>query len=248
MMAREYTVADLFYTAWHELSGKTHADVYLLQCNILTLEKGSKEYSWTLINILRRLRKRLLLVDKFNVEQAVDIYNDLSFLNSPWYFFPDIRVPVFSGLATPKDAMAQHTFDHFIYADNEFSQFLITREKTYLKRLVATLYQPQFDKEAVQRIADGLRATDWQLNLAFYAYGHVREKVMDRCKALLPRASAAADSEGSASPTGGMWLLIKHRLAETAPFQGYDAAGKANMYAALDYLEDLAQQKKHANP
>jgi hypothetical protein len=252
-MAKTYTISDLFFTSWNELSGKTIADVYALHLRAQTLEKDSRDYGFILIEILRRLKKNPRLVDKLNVDQAVDIYNDLTFLDKPWYHFPSLRssAPLrLSGkkLETPDEKMARHTFDHFIYADNEYSSYVVTQDVRHLKRLVATIYQREFDKEDVQPIEKALhlQLKPWQLNLVFFTFMHVREFVMKRCKTLLPPAAQKADDEAPDSPraTGALWLKIKHRLAETPAFQGYDVAGAANMYATLDYLEDLAQIKE----
>jgi hypothetical protein len=231
-----YTVQELFHNEWDQLSGKVIAEVYALYLQLQSVEKDSTEYGFLMIAILRRLRKRPLVIDKINVEQAVDIFNDLTFLNKPWHFFPEIQHP---GLITPQEKLAQHTFDHFIYADNEYSSYVVTQDDKYLNRLVATLYQKTFDKEAVEPIAKTLKLDEWQKQLVFFTFSHVRAFVMKRCKTLLPSVSSSEESKPRT--TGAMWLKIKHRLAETPAFQGYDKAGSANMYSTLDYLEDLAQ-------
>jgi 5-methylcytosine-specific restriction endonuclease McrA len=235
-MTKGYTISDLFFTKWEELSGKTIAEVYALYLTAQSLEKDSKEYGYVLISILRRLRRRPMLVDKINVDQAVDIFNDLEFLHTPWYFFPKIQC---LELKTPAEKLARHTFDHFIYADNEYSSYVVTQDSKYLNRLIATIYQDPFDKEAVETIAAALRLKPWEKHLVFYTFSHVREFVMKRCKTLLPPGGSSEETKPQA--TGRMWLKIKHRLSETPAFQGYDTAGTANMYSTLDYLEDLAQ-------
>jgi hypothetical protein len=241
-----YTVQELFHNEWEQLSGKVIAEVYALYLQLQSVEKDSKEYGFFMIAILRRLRKRPLVIDKINVEQAVDIFNDLQFLNKPWYAFPHLQPQLrgfskmlYKKLHKPDDKLAQHTFDHFIYADNEYSSYVVTQDDKYLNRLVATLYQKTFDKEAVEPIAKTLKLDEWQKQLVFFTFSHVRAFVMKRCKTLLPSVSSSEESKPR--PTGAMWLKIKHRLAETPAFQGYDKAGSANMYSTLDYLEDLAQ-------
>lgn len=244
---KAYRVSDLFFTEWHQLSGRAHSEVYSLHQQIKSLpadKQGSQEYGLLLIGILRRLRKRPLLVDKINVEQAVDIYNDLTFLNQPWYYFPQLQVKGLE-IISPEEKLARHTFDHFIYADHEYSSFLLTQETKHLARLAATLYQQNFDKEMVDTIAAKLKVNEWKLSLIFYTYAQVREFVMKRCKTLLPPAPVSDNIKPTA--TGSTWLKLKHRLAETPAFQGYETAGRANMYASLDYLEDLAQQKENAH-
>lgn len=238
---KTYTVADLFYNRWEDLSPKDHATVFMLRQDLVATPPG-QAYGIKLISILRILRRNKRLVDKINVAQAVDCYNDLSFLNQPWYYFPDLN---FESAHTPEEKMARHSFDAFIYADNEFTSYLVTQDVNYLKRLVATLYQKNFDKENVEAIAKTLKLEDHELFLVFFTFGHVRNFVMQRCKRLLPRAPKSDDSEPM-KPTGAMWLKLKHRLAETPAFQGYDTAGRANMYSTLDYLEDLHQLKENA--
>lgn len=244
-MSKVYTTADLFFTSWAQVRPVDHAVVFEMVQEIKSTDPESEQYGFLLIAILRRLRKNWRLVDKINVAQAVDIFNDLKFLHEPWYYFPKVA----GELKTPEEHMARNTFDHFIYGDNEFTSYLATQDVTHLRRLVATLYQDQFDKENVEGIAKALKAKDHELKLVFYTYAQVRTFVMKRCKKLLPTSpkQTEGENEEGVQPTGAMWLTLKHRLAETPVFQGYDNAGKANMYAALDYLEDLAKQKADAS-
>ncbi|HEY3403895.1 MAG TPA: hypothetical protein VGK59_10940 [Ohtaekwangia sp.] len=242
-MSRVYQVSDLFHTSWEALSTKKHAEVYALMQELSVAKPGSRRYGFLLIAVLAQLNRNPRLVDRINEKQAVDIFNDLSFLREPWYHFPVIES---EGMVKPDDKMARHTFDHFIYADNEFSNYTIHRDQKYLRRLLVTLYQKQFDSEAVDELSGKLWAEDYELSLVFFTYAQVREFVMKRCKTLLPPAgkSTAEETTQQARPTGSMWLKLKHRLAETPAFQGYETAGKARMYAALDYLEDLAKNQQ----
>jgi hypothetical protein len=243
-MGKTYQISDLFFTSWNELKGKTIAQVYPLYLQLQNTPLDDPKYGYLLIEILRLLRKNVRLVDKIDEDQAVDIFNDLKFLNEPWYFFPYFGSSN-PELSQPQDKLARHTFDHFIYADNEYSSYVVTQDFKYLRRLVATLYQKKFDKEAVEEIASALQLKEWELHLVFFTYYHVREFVMKRCKTLLPSAPKSTEEDNDkARPTGAMWLKIKHRLAETPAFQGYDLAGSSNMYSTLDYLEDLAQIKE----
>ncbi len=257
---KSYHVSDLFFTNWEALTGKLHSIVYAQQQKISLMQPDTAEYGFALIEVLKSLRKIRSLVNKINVEQAVDIYNDLTFLKLPWYYFPHISyLPGKNKLykfKAPEDYMARHTFDHFIYADNEFTTYIATQDVKYLHRLMATIYtlpgDLHFDKECVTERQAVIAAMikDWQLTLVFFTYGQVREFVTKRCKTLLPTTPPnKTDDDHLMQPTstGGMWLKLKHRLAETPAFQGYDNAGRANMYSALDYLEDLAQQKENGN-
>ncbi len=242
-----YVVDDLFFTSWDQLSDMVRTEVFALHQELKVMEVGSVQYGYHLIQILRRLRKNWRLVDKINEAQAVDIFNDLAFLKTPWYNFPKLTYK----LITPDDYLARHTFQQFIYADNEFTTFLATQDNKYLVRLVATLYKQNgdwlFDKEAVEGRAAYLRhrIKDWELKAVMFSYMHVRDKLMSRCKTLFPALSQTSpDGEVVATkvvPTGKMWLQLKHRLAETKAFAGMETAERANMYSALDYLEDIAQ-------
>lgn len=255
-MQKAYSVDDLFFTSWAELEPKRHAIVFLLYQELKAMPQEDDglhpSYGFRLIQILRHLRKNPGLVNKINVEQAVDIFNELKFLNKPWYFFPTLPTAILS--QKPDEHMSRHTFDHFIYADNEYSSYLATRDIKYLRRLTVTLYgypgEEFFDPEDVcdreQAVIHHLK--EWQLNLVFFTFAHVREFITKRCRTLLPSAPVIAKEDGEpqeearVQPTGALWLKLKHRLAETPAFQGYDNAGHARMYSALDYLEDLAQQ------
>lgn len=250
-MTKEYQVSDLFFTRWEELSAMIHAEVYALQQLARQEQKESIQYGLRVIGVLRNLRKNKRLVNQINEAQAVDIYNDLKFLDEPWTYFPVKVLPTSDGLLyAPDDKMATHTFDHFIYADNEFTSFLATQERKYLLRLAATLYRKKgelyLDKEQVEhRSALLADLKPWQEALIFATYGHIREFISRRCKTLLPPPPRPEPGEKEeVRPSGPMWLKLKHRLSETPAFQGYETAGRANVYAALDYLEDLAQRKE----
>lgn len=237
-MDKTYTISDLFFTSWNQLPAKAIAEVYATHIRLQATPKDNPEYGFLLIKVLRLLRKNKSLVGRINVEQAVDIYNDLAFLNEPWYHFPYIK-----RLHRPDEKLARCSFNHFIYADNEYSTYIVTQDDQRLTRLVATLYQKAFDKEEVEPLANKLKLKPWEKHLVFFTFAHVRNFVMKRCKTLLPPAPKSEGEETAPQSTGAMWLKLKHRLAETPAFQGYDVAGNSNMYSTLDYLEDLAQIK-----
>lgn len=245
---REYTVSDLFFTRWEDLSPRVHADVYALYNSLP--EPTDPQYGFVLIQILRNLRKNKSLVNKINVEQAVDIFNDLSFLKERWYYFPNIKSKAIA-LVTPDEQMARSSFDQFIYADNEFSTFMLKPDPVYLHRLVVTLYpllgDEFFDKETVEARAAAItgKLEPRLLDQVFFTYAQVRSYVMDRCKTLLPKGGSGDDSEARAS-TGPMWYRIKHQAARTGVFGTFDQTGRANMYSVLDHLEILCQEQANA--
>lgn len=244
---RKHQVKDLFYVSWEELRRKpqAHAETCALQATIGKIERGSTEYGVTMIAILRRLRKNPRLVDRLNVEQSVDIYNSMSFLDEPWFFFPGIkrdwRKPFKRNWKRPADHLAEISFDRFIYADNEFTSFVASGERRFLERLAATLYQPGvFNKELV----DGKRLQKlpmWKLQLIFFTFSHVREFIVKRCKTLLPSSAPAGDEQANPAPSGPLWHKIKHQAAETLVFGTFEELGNANVYSVLDHLEHIAK-------
>jgi hypothetical protein len=246
-MPKEYQVSDLFYASWKDLKPAVHEQVYTLQQMIKVQTPGSTEYGVNLIQILRALRKRPLLVDKMNVEQAVDVYNDLKFLNEPWYFFPKIDKTVI----TPDEHMARCSFDQFIYADNEFTSVIaLPHQEQELRlrmaRLAATLYLTEFDEyfdpETVADRAPRFLDEKVPLMLIFSTFAHMREFVVKRCKHLLP----VGQSDEAAKPSGGMWHEIKHQAARTLVFGTFESLGRSNMYSVLDHLELLARDNVRA--
>jgi hypothetical protein len=243
MSKKVYTVSDLFFSSWRELNPQLQAQVFAMQQHALQLDKSTTEYGVVLISILRAIRKRWRLVDKLDEEQAVDCYNDLKFLNDPWYYFPSLK-----SLISPDEHMKRASFDHFIYADNEYSLYVATQDIKYLYRLVATIYRRpkdlHFDKEVVDVRAKAIekKVHEWQLLLVFYTFTHIRAFVNKRCPGLLP-SRKHVEGEISVTNTGPMWKKIKHMAAETKVFGTFEETGRANMYDVLDHLEILTQRK-----
>jgi hypothetical protein len=265
-MTKEYTIQDLFFTRWEDLAPRIHSEVFTLYQGLdipKDIPGGGTQYGFSLIQILRRIRKNPDLVNKINVEQAVDIFNDLKFLREPWYFFPKLPNRILP-MVRPDEKMARHTFDHFIYADNEFSLYLITHEEKYLRRLVVTLYpligEEIFDPEEVdyreKKLLLAGKLKPWQYNLVFFTFAQIREHIMQRCKTLLPAPMKKRTIEGEdisesleeitakAQPTGAMWYKIKHQVARTPVFGGFEGTGRANMYHVLDHLEILCKEQQ----
>jgi len=255
-MTKEYTVSELFYTQWKDLNDLKHIQAYTLHQHAQSLGIDHKDYGFALIACMRVLRRRPLLVDRLNEKQAVDIFNDLAFLNEPWYYFPELSKYGALLHTRPDEKMARSSFDQFIYADNEFSGFLATDKdhNLFLRRLAVTLYRPEgetiFDKETVEERAAQLGKIksdefDALLQLVFYTYGHVRNAVMTRCKTLLPPAPAHDDDvKQKPQRTGAMWYNIKHQAAKTLVFGDFENVGRTNMYYVLDHLEILCKEKE----
>jgi hypothetical protein len=246
---RTYQVSDLFYTDWQQLSYKARAFVFSLHQQLLQMKSGSMEYGFTLISVMRKLRKSRRLVDRVNEEQVVDIYNQLKyhFLVKPWYDFPRIK-----NWRAPEEKMATCSFDQFIHADNEFTTYLATEDPKFLKRLAITLYLHRtdlsFDKDKVESREHLYSIKQHEIELIFFTYLHVRDFVVKRCKNLLPLPpKSEEETTQNPVPSGRMWHEIKHSAARTLVFGSFDELGKANMYDVLDHLELLSKQNQNAN-
>lgn len=247
---KQYTVDDLFITRWQDLRPARQAQVYAMYLAIKQHESDQVEYGLLLINILRALRRRPLLVDKINERQAVDIFKEIEavMLSQPWYFFPTLK-----HLPTPDAELARTTFDQFIYADNEFTGVLAAQQRraddktilTLMARLAVTLYTYQFDKENVAAAAAKLGVShSAELQLVLFTFGHVRERVVKRCKHLLP-PGAASEEATTIQPSGQLWHTIKHFAAKTLVFGDFQKLGQSNMYDVLDHL-NLLKADAHA--
>jgi hypothetical protein len=271
MSKKVYQVNDLFFTDWKQLSPKSHLEVYVLQQKIKTDGiTETKRYGYQVIALLQRLRKNFKLINKINEEQAVDIYNDLKFLDESWYYFRSLERYRFkkNGLITPDEKLARHSFDRFIFADHEFTSYLYAVNagideaqcRNYLVRLAITLYPLRkdsfFDPETVDERTEGLgkMIKDWELQLVFFTYAHVRESIMKRCKHLLPQEPVKTYEEGqereppAVTPSGPMWHEIKHMAARTGALGPLNEVGRSRMYDVLDHLELIAKNKPpHGN-
>ncbi|MEJ0030943.1 MAG: hypothetical protein WDO15_11460 [Bacteroidota bacterium] len=144
-----YNVSDIFFYSWKALDPKQHAEVVGAVEQYRSSE-GVKRGYWRIM-ILKALRRNKKLASKITPEQAVDIVDDLVFLNQPWYHFPVLEIGQYK---SPTDHMSRLSFDHFIYADNEFTCAIAFphEHKKYAARLAATIYAipgEQFDKELV---------------------------------------------------------------------------------------------------
>lgn len=243
---KAYTIDQLFYTRWDQLSPAVIIRVAILHQEYKVAKDNPDaelNQGLLIIQILRSLRKNWRLVDKIDEAQAVDIFNALDFISTPWYFFPKLKWGI-----RPTDLLSRTTFDQFIYGDHEFTMYLATGKAGHLDRLVATLYATSFDKESVEDDAAVVsrRLKDWHRQLVFLTYANVRSAVINRCKHLLPPAVASED-EPKVKASGPMWHLLKHEVAKTGVFGTFDQVGTSNMYSVLDHLELLAKQKANAN-
>lgn len=261
-----YSVEDIFHTSWRQLVPRTHAQVAVLWAAYQAeLKKHSaasadsesgRALGLIRIQLLRALRHNWRLADQIDVAQALDIFNSLTFLQEPWYFFPPLGPRMrLSGFRPPDEQMARSSFDIFIYADNEFTSYVATGKATHLHRLIATLYPVTtdkfFDKELVSERAGFVanHVAPWKQQLILLTYMHVRGFVVGRCKTLLPKPVQTDDEPPApVTPSGPMWYKLKHEVAKTLVFGPFEEVGRANMYSVLDHLELQAQQNERRKP
>lgn len=261
---REHLVSDLFYDRYSDLPAKKLAELGPLRRVWIQLhesligksddEKELTKYGIASIAVLRVLRKAPFLVDKITVDQALDCLNELTFFRQPWHDFP----PIHDKFSHPDEFMHNRTFDHFIYADHEFSQITMHAEPTTqsLAKLAACLYnvpgQIHFNEDAFPERAKIIEreCKEWQLQLVMHTYANVREWIVERCKTLLPAGSSETVHKPSA--TGPMWKELKQRTAElkltwkdpASQETGY--VGHGRYLEILDHLESISRRKNAA--
>lgn len=260
-MQKEYKVSDLFFDRYSDLSVRKLGELAPLRHVWLelsrTMETPQEQTRWGLLSIaiLRILRKKPLLVDQITPAQAVDCINDLTFLKEPWFNFP----PIHKYFTTPDEYMHNRTFDHFIYADHEFSKITLMADPDTqsMARLAACLYdlpkQAHFDEDVISERAwlFDRECSNHQLAAVLYTYANVRAWVVDRCKNLFPTASGTSDKSAS-EPTGGMWKDLKQRTAELRltwkdpSSQETNYVGHGRYLEVLDHLESISKRKNTA--
>ncbi len=250
-MRKTYKVSDLFYDNYQALPVRRLADLAIVRRTWQEQAVTSEHYGILSIAALRAIRKSPLLVDKINVEQAIDCLNELTFLKEPWYFFPQfIRL---INAYRPDEYFHDRTFDHFIHADNEFS-------KGNAAGVVACLYFHDHGHFNPDKLADNTKQIKqkwqpWQVELVMHTYANVREWITARCKNLFDGPKSDIEAENLASPpkpTGSMWIELKQRTAELR-ITWKDPNGKETNYVGharylevLDYLEGLTKRKDAA--
>ncbi len=95
----------------------------------------------------------------------------------------------------------------------------------------------------------------WEKLLAAETYGYIRTYIVQREEFLFPQDNSskkefppheggARRAGGSPVYTGQLWQDLHYDLADTEAFRGYEAAGNANIYHALDYLNKKAREQK----
>lgn len=254
-MEKTYTVSDLFYNNYSQLSTRKLAELapvrrawldMIKKENIETHDDESlPQYGLLSIAVLRTLRKSPLLVDKINVEQAVDCLNDLTFLKDGWHFFPQFIRP--TNAYHPEEYFHNRTFDHFIHADHEFS-------KGNAAGVAACLYFHDHGHFNPDKLAVNIRHIqqtwhEWQIQLVMHTYANVREWITKRCKNLFGPSPSAEGAQRADEVTGPMWTELKQRTAELRLTwkdpNGTETnyVGHARYLEVLDHLESISKRK-----
>lgn len=251
---KTYQVSDLFYDNYQALPVRKLADLAPARrawiASLSTEGRGEVDEADTnkgLLNIavLRAIRKSPLLVDKINVEQAIDCLNSLTFLKDNWYFFPKAVRPFHA--YNPDEYFHNRTFDHFIHADHEFS-------KGNSVGVAACLYFHDHGHFNPDKLADNIKHiqekwSKWQIELVMHTYANVREWICKRCKNLFGTSPSGEDAQRADEVTGPMWTELKQRTAELR-LTWRDPNGKETNYVGharylevLDHLESLSKRK-----
>ncbi|MCZ8021219.1 MAG: hypothetical protein O9302_00370 [Cyclobacteriaceae bacterium] len=257
-MRQSYKVSDLFYTQWKQVSPQKITEGYTHFCNTQSAEPGTEQHGASIIFTLRALRKNWRLVDKINVLQAVDIFNELEpNLNEPWTEFYLSRVTAnVRWYYAPADKMSNRTFDHFIYADSYLTKALAQKDEKLceieLCKMLAALYLPSgelyYNDEVIQRRAELFHKElkSWQLLFVMYTFGHIKRRIMNGCPNLFPKSSGSSSAE-VIKDTLPAWFEIKLQLANAGIFGDYEKVGKTGLYHVINALETLNKEKnQHA--
>jgi hypothetical protein len=240
---REYQVTDLFYTQWSDLSAGQRVKIHEL--NVARNEQPLEQQGTYIILIMRELRKRPLLVDRLNEAQVVDIFNSLTFLAKPWLFFaaPPTRLAL-RGYAAPDAKMGNLTFDHFIYADSEFTQCGGDEKAAlqHMETLAAILYSP--GKLVTNKSYKLPAANALFVKQAFYTFGNVRDYIVSACTHLFPAPAEDAKPMPRNTSALQLWTDMKYALAEQGVFGTYKEVGEQPLYEVITYLEKRAKDPK----
>lgn len=253
---KTFDIKDLFYASWDELNADQAALVIFFNNRLKSLLKRSirgkikaGEYQ---LRILRILCKKPKILKRITPEQIIDIFEDLSFIDTPVYRFhiPWIRTKA-GTLKAPGEKLNTFTFYQLIKADAEYSKLLILtselKQEQYhsLNRLISILYQPeqyQFDEEMIEISAGSLpaRLTFDLKYLILHTYANCRSYIVnERCPDLFNKG---VEGSNKIEYTGKMWQDLLFDLSETPAFSGLDTAKNARIFNALDYLEKKVKE------
>jgi hypothetical protein len=277
MKKQQHSIRDLFFFSWKELSVKEMANAIIAK-QYLDQVKDREDHTWGhyAILLLRSLRKNKALVSKIDVAQAVDCVNNILeqvsdpgnpqyYISEPWYFFPPVTGEFFEA---PAERMMNRSFNQLVYADALFTKYLVQEyadrrahpsqdpspmAEAYLDDLIAVLYTPadRFDERNIEQDAKLLRLTDPQKIVILNTYANVKAYlVRHRCPNLFDQNDDEKETPVITEPTysGEMWQSLLFDLSETPAFPGLEKAKSANMYDALDYLEDRFIKARNFKP
>lgn len=261
-MSIMHKITDLFHTEWQHLKADIAGDILSIQHHIeqLRLQEKFDQLGSQIYKVVLLLCRQPKVFQKLSPEQIRDIYHDINLFEKMWYSFHVTWINTRRAkLFAPENKLADFTFLQLIWADAEYSKFLVlahqgSEEAEHaLNRFISVLYSPKhegkkelFTEEVMEEFAGILPAElTFQLKyLILRTYGNCRAFIMQRCEHLFPQSHNADGEPGTPQYTGKMWKDLLYDLADTPAFSGYDRAANTNIYKALDYLEKRAKEAK----
>lgn len=249
-----HQISEFFYDSWDQLDHKKAIQMMLIKSKVDSMLEA-EQYEWVGrmgFFQLQTISRDPLFLKKLTEEQIYDIRKDLVFIDSPWLFFHIVAIKgKHHTYFSPGERMYDLTFQHLIYADANFSKYLITEQPRDLDKFIASLYQPMFEGDRIPFIPDNLDPIGEDIGAALHrhekqliltTYVHIRNSIMERCPALFKSSSEPDNNSSSVEYTGEMWRDLLYELADTPAFQGIEAAKSTPIYEALDYLEKKAKE------
>lgn len=264
---QDLAVSDVFVDSWDSLREEKGGNKiikvmrYLQVMRVAWEKQELMQYGYYVRIVLKILAKKGMkpILKRLDPEQLVDIFNDIQMLKSPWFFFPNPVIKCEGTLfMAPDERLSNIDYNNWKFADAKFTKYLIhknngevTEARQELDKLIACLYVPEAPSrdflessiEAHARLLDE-QMKEWEKLLACETFGHIRTSIVKREKALFPKVKGKTNDDSEVNYTGEMWKDLHYDLADTEAFKGYEAAGKANIYHALDYLNKKAKEAK----
>ena len=233
-------IDELFYTTWKGMGAQRQLSVWEIleqyEAETDTIRRGV-----CIIAILRLLRKKPLLVDQINEEQAAGCWLAIRPNLTPWHQTIDL-----AGGTNPVEYFHAINFEQFIHADHQFSIACLQMAKGVpcadaLNKLTSFLYCGG-EVTDHDRVLDALhrlpKRQQWKIQHVAQTYAHVRKWLTATHPALMGGGGASADASGP------VWQEIKHRAAESPAFADMRSVERMPYLKVLDYLESVAKRKQ----
>jgi hypothetical protein len=272
-MIKTLDITDIFRQSWDAFSERERLRLIRTLQVIRQNENGSALRGYLIKGVVRKCAVSRKVAKSLSSEQIVDVFHDLHFLHEPWYDFliPEVNLPL-TGVAgllyPPKSKLSNISFYQFKWIDAKFTKFLVHAHnqetdlaKIELGKFLASIYTPVgpplkgvaegrgvFHEDMLSNHGPALykKFAFWERELTMETYANIRNFIMERYPFLFPSPPSREEPGGDVPPpfyTGHMWQEMHYDLADTEAFQGYIAAGDANIYDALGYLNKKAEEQ-----